>query len=77
MKNINNFLFDAAELDIRNNMRFESVRREYFERKNLLMQIKKLQKKRIVYEDLPNRLQGFFIDEARNQRKIDFAETEE
>ena len=37
MKNINNFLFDAAELDIRNNMRFESVRREYFERKNLLM----------------------------------------
>ena len=73
MKNINNFLFDAAELDIRNNMRFESVRREYFERKNLLMQIKKLQKKRIVYEDLPNRLQGFFIDEARNQRKIDFA----
>ena len=41
------------------------------------MEIKKLQKKKIMYEDLPNRLQGFFIDEARDQRKIDFAETDE
>ena len=39
MQNVNNFLFDAAELDLRNRLRFESVREEYFERKDLLKQI--------------------------------------
>ena len=57
MQNVNNFLFDAAELDLRNRLRFESVREEYFERKDLLKQIKELQKKRITFDDLPRRLQ--------------------
>ena len=57
MQNVNNFLFDAAELDLRNRLRFESVRAEYFERKDLLKQIKELQKKKILFDDLPRRLQ--------------------
>ena len=30
MKNVNNYLFNAAELDERNNLRFESIRQDYF-----------------------------------------------
>jgi hypothetical protein len=40
MQNVNNFLFDAAELEERNCMRFEAIWRDYWEKKKLLMEIK-------------------------------------
>lgn len=57
MKNVNNFLFDPAELDERNGLRFESVGNEYKEVKTLSNTVKELNKKRALYHDLPARAQ--------------------
>ncbi len=36
MQNVNNFLFDIAELEERNRLRFESIRDDYKEKQKLL-----------------------------------------
>jgi hypothetical protein len=36
-----------------------------------------LKQKNCTYDDLPSRLQGFFIDEARIARRKDYSETDE
>ncbi len=42
MKNVNNFLFDPAELQDRNERRFVNVKEEYEAVKKLMTEIKKL-----------------------------------
>jgi hypothetical protein len=59
-------LFNAAELNDRNERRFSTVRNEYEEIKKMLMVIKKLQKEKPLYDSLPGRLKPFFVQEARN-----------
>jgi hypothetical protein len=72
MKNVNNYLFNPAELDERNSLRFEAVRKDYYEKKDLLMTIKELRKKRqIHYDDLNRQLQSYFIEAAKKQYKKD------
>lgn len=65
LKNVNNFLFDAAELQDRNERRFFSVHSEYKSIKNLQKTIETLKKGKPLYEDLPIKLREFFINEAR------------
>ena len=77
MRNVNNFLFDVAELDERNSLRFEAIEKDYAEKKKLMKEIKELLKQKPLYDNLPNRLQGFFIDEARSKWKEDYALTDE
>lgn len=40
MKNVNNYLFDVAELEERNSLRFSKIRQDYDEIKDLLKKIK-------------------------------------
>jgi hypothetical protein len=65
LKNVNNFLFDAAELDERNKRRFSSVHAEYQIIKKLLKNIEKMKKEKPLYHDLPLKLRLFFMKEAR------------
>ena len=55
-KNVNNFLFDAAELDERNKLRFSSVHAEYQSMKKLLKTIEKMKKERPLYDEWPLKL---------------------
>ena len=75
MKNVNNFLFDPAELDERNGLRFESISNEYREVKNLSNTIKELNKKKALYHDLPPKAQEYFIEQAKRQRRKDYSES--
>ena len=79
MKNVNNYLFNAAELEERNSLRFESIRHDYFEKKQLLGITNKLKnsRKKLHYDDLNRQLQGFFLEEAKKQRKKDYGETDQ
>jgi transcriptional regulator NrdR family protein len=65
LKNVNNILFDSAELDDRNQRRFSSVHAEYQNMKNLLKTIEKMKREKPLYDDLPIKLREFFIEEAR------------
>ena len=42
-----------------------------------MTKIRELKKSKPLYDDLPTKLQPFFIDEARAQRKRDYVETDE
>ena len=69
MKNVNIYLFNIAELDERNSMRFESIRADYYDKKNLLKRINEIHNikgRKPNYDDL-NRpdLRNFFLDEAK------------
>lgn len=76
-KNVNNFLFNPAELMEREKLRFEEVNKNYREKKDLKNLITEVKKKRPLYESLPPNLQGFFLTEAKKQRKIDYHESDE
>lgn len=76
MKNINNIIFTPAELEERNSLRFEAVRQDYDEKKNMLQKIKELMKKKPLYDDLSAKLQPFFLEEAREERKKEYAESD-
>lgn len=39
--------------------------------------VKELAKKNLIYEDLPVKLQPYFLKEAREERKKDYVETDE
>jgi hypothetical protein len=57
LKNVSNYLFDPAELDERNNLRFSTVRDEYHEVKDLHKKCKQVNKTKAVYKDLPPKIQ--------------------
>lgn len=65
MKNVNNYLFDVAELEERNSLRFSKIRQDYDEIKDLLKKIKELNSKRPLFDDLPAKLRQFFFEVAR------------
>lgn len=73
MKNVNNFLFDAAELDDRNERRFYSVHREYDSIKKLQKRIEQMKKEKVLFDDLPNKLRPFFFAEAREEYKKEYS----
>jgi hypothetical protein len=77
MKNVNNFLFDAAELEDRNERRFHSVHKEYESIKKLQKTIEKMKKEKVLFDDLPNKLRPFFFAEAREEYKKEYADTDE
>lgn len=79
MKNVNNYLFNPAELEERNSLRFDSIRHDYYEKKELLDMANKLKssKKKPHYDDLNRQLQTFFLEEAKKQHKKDYGETDE
>lgn len=53
------------------------MRHEYDEIKKLLNTIKKLKKERPLYDDLPNKLRPFFINEAKEEYKKEYAATDD
>ena len=79
MKNVNNYLFNPAELEERNSLRFDSIRHDYYEKKELLDMANKLKssKKKPHYDDLNRQLQTFFLEEAKKQHKKDYGETDD
>ncbi len=78
IKNVNNYLFDVAELDERNCLRFAAVREAYDEVKDLLKQIKKLKEKKIIlFEELPDKIKPYFYEQAKLLRYSEYAESEE
>ena len=79
MKNVNNYLFNVAELEERNMMRFESIRIDYYDKKDLLKSINNIHKikgRKPNFDDLNRQLQVFFLDEAKEERKKDYGETD-
>ena len=79
MKNVNNYLFNPAELEERNSLRFDSIRHDYYEKKELLDMANKLKssKKKPHYDDLNRQLQTFFLEEAKKQHKKDYGDTDD
>lgn len=69
LKNINNILFNAAQLQDRNQRSFPCVHAEYSEIKALLTKIEELKKKKTLFDDLPAKVRPFFLSEAREQKK--------
>lgn len=69
LRNANNFLFNAAELQDRNERSFPTVKAEYHEIHKLLGSIQTLKKKKTTFDDLPAKARPFFFAEARELKK--------
>lgn len=57
-------------------MRFEQVRKDYDEIKELFNQIKKLKAGKPLFDDLPAKLKPFFFEQAKEEWKKDLALTD-
>lgn len=58
-------------------MRFEQVRKDYDEIKELLKEIKKLKASKPLFDDLPTKLKPFFYEQAKEELKRDYGMTDE